>query len=288
MRPVPVFGERALLVHDGPPGTPREAEPATGSDADALPRPMGSGPSLVVGDLHIGLESELRDGGVHLPSQTRRMRSRLETLVRETGARRVIVLGDLKHRITMMGFQEAREVPEFFAGFPVPVELVRGNHDADLDVPRGLTLHTALGMLADDVGLCHGHVWPASRVMSASTIVTCHNHPMVLLVDEKGARHKEPCWVRAPFLSSVRERYPSLPAEAELVVLPAFNDLLGGIAFNAIQAGETMGPLWTVADLEAARLYTLDGVALGTVADLRQFAPMRPRRSRRRTLLERD
>lgn len=271
VRPTPVFSERALLIHDG------------------------ARPTLVVGDLHVGLETELRRAGAHLPSQTERMRERLLRLVAETGARRIVVIGDLKHTIPVSSFQEARELPRFFAEFPVPVELVRGNHDVDLEPLPNVAIHSMYGLLADGggadgaAGLFHGHVWPAERVMTARTIVTCHNHPMVMLVDDLGHRHKEPCWVRADFTPAARERYAQLPPDAQLIVMPAFNELLGGVAFNAREGERVMGPLWAngLADVDAARLYTLDGVDLGTVDELRRFgdAGRTVRRGRgRRTL----
>jgi putative SbcD/Mre11-related phosphoesterase len=267
VRPTPVFGERALLIREeGPEGRA----------------------SLVIGDLHVGLESELRESGVHLPSQTDRMRDRILALLKETGARRLVILGDLKHEIVRTGWQEAREIPRLVAEVPVPVEVVRGNHDADLLATPGLAVHTALGMRLNDAGLCHGHVWPAERVMAARTVVICHNHPMVLLVDEKGARHKEPCWIRARFTPKAAERYPDLPADAELIVLPAFNELLGGAAVNdpALAHAGGRGPLWSIADLEGAAVFTLDGVQLGSVAELRKFGKGRGRRRERRTLGE--
>ena len=277
--PVPVFGERALHLPDER--------------------------TLVVGDLHVGLEAELRDRGIHLPSQSWRMRERLQRLIAQTGARRLVIIGDLKHAIPTASRDEWMDLPEFFDGLGVAsqsddakpwpgghgrvgvdLDLVRGNHDVDLGVlPSDVRVHDAGGIRVGDVGLTHGHTWPDDAVMAAPVVVTCHSHPMVMLKDELGHRHKEPCWVRVACGEAARERYPAMPPGARLLVMPAFNDLLGGVAFNG--ADRPLGPLFGngLADVEEARLTTLDGVDLGTVADLRAWGDgkdddARPRRRR--------
>lgn len=228
---------------------------------------------VVVGDLHVGLESDLRLAGVTLPSQTQRMRTRLLKLLEDSAARRLVVIGDLKHRIPYSTRQERSELPRFFEDFPAHVELVPGNHDVDLEGLLDVEVHPADGIRVGDVGLLHGHTWPADDVMAARTVVTCHNHPAVMLVDELGHRHKEPAWIRASFAEKARTEYPRLPEDARLVVMPAFNELTGGTAFNAREGGKPMGPLFNndLVDVDAARVWTVDGVDLGTIAALRKF-----------------
>lgn len=256
-RALPVFGERALHL----------------ADAGAL----------VVGDLHVGLETELAAKGVDLPSQTEHMRARLRELIQTTGARRLLVIGDLKHRIPVSTRQEARELPSFFSQMGVEVELVPGNHDVDLEGLVAMRVHDATGIVVDGVGLLHGHTWPSEEVMACPLIVTCHNHPALMLIDELGHRHKEACWVRAPFAPKARERYRHLPEGAQLVVMPAFNELTGGTAFNAREGGTLLGPLFGngLVDVDAARLWTLDGVDLGPIRALRRFTREEGKRSGR-------
>jgi len=256
-RPQPLFGERALHLPDQR--------------------------AIVVGDLHVGLESDLRKAGVNLPSQTERMRTRLAALLQATDARRIIVIGDLKHRIPYSTRQEEIELPVFFRGLPADVDLVPGNHDVDLAGLIDIDIHEADGIRLGDVGLLHGHTWPNEDVMRARTVVMCHNHPAVMLVDELGHRHKEPCWVRARFTDEAREKYPLLPPDAELIVMPAFNELTGGTALNAREGESLLGPLLTrdMVDVDAARLFTVDGVDLGTIDQLKRFTRDEDKRVRR-------
>jgi uncharacterized protein len=244
--------------------------------------------AVAVGDVHVGLETDLAQAGVHLPSQTSRMRARLEAILQETGAARLIVIGDLKHKVPYSTRQEIRELPTFFRGLPARVELVPGNHDVDLESLLDIEVHDATGILVGDVALLHGHTWPAEAIMGARTVVTCHNHPAVLLMDELGHRHKEPAWIRAPFTAAARERYPMLPPGAQMIVMPAFNELTGGTAFNALEGQKLLGPLFGngLVDVEAARVFTVDGVDLGTVGSLKRFGDDNERGRRRKARFE--
>lgn len=257
-RPVPLFGERALHLPDAQ--------------------------AVAVGDVHVGLETDLSQAGVHLPSQTSRMRARLEAILARTQAKRLVVIGDLKHKVPYSTRQEIRELPGFFRGLPAKVELVPGNHDVDLEGLVEVEVHEATGIRVGDVALLHGHTWPGEEIMGARTVVTCHNHPAVLLMDELGHRHKEPAWIRAPFTDKARERYPALPEDAQMVVMPAFNELTGGTAFNALEGARLLGPIFNngLVDADAGRVFTLDGVELGTVGSLKRFGDDNERGRKRR------
>jgi hypothetical protein len=239
------------------------------------------GSAVVVGDVHVGLEEALARRGLRVPDQTPRLRERLEGLLQAHAAGRLIVLGDLKETIGRPTEQDRRKLRELFRELPCLVDLVPGNHDFDLGWlgVEKVRLQDPRGMRLEDVGLAHGHTWPTEEVMGAKLLVTSHNHPMLGLRDELGKLHKEPCWVRGPFTRAARERYPMLPKSAQFVIMPAFNELLGGHAINGPRgpdAAEGLGPLLRnrLFDLDRARVWTLDGIEMGTIASLR--LPPRP------------
>jgi metallophosphoesterase superfamily enzyme len=168
------------------------------------------------------------------------------------------------------------ELPWFFQGLGArSVELVRGNHDVDLQGLVDIAIHEAGGIRLGGATLLHGHEWPDEALMDADTrvVVTCHNHPAVMLVDALGHRHKEAAWVRARFTPKAAERYPRLARDADLIVMPAFNELTGGTAFNAPEGDRLLGPLFGngLVDVDGARLWTVDGVDLGTIESLRKY-----------------
>jgi putative SbcD/Mre11-related phosphoesterase len=225
---------------------------------------------LCVGDLHIGLESEMRGKGVHMPSQTERMISDLEGM--SHGHDGIIVLGDVKHRVPGTSRQESAELPQFFMRLLRAygrVEVVRGNHDTDIAqlLPEGVAVHPPSGMHRDEVGFVHGHTWPGNDVMACPLLVMGHNHPAVIFEDGLGNNMSEKCWMRCRFRPA-DGRYLTLPEEA--VIVPPFNRNLGGSPVN-LERPRMLGPLFRndMVDLDDADLYLMDGVYLGKVRDLR-------------------
>jgi len=238
---------------------------------------------LAVADLHIGLEEALREAGVHLPPQADRMAAEIETLAKEHGAARLVILGDVKHFVPRMPGPERRDVYRFFQRLQVTFDdiyVAQGNHDGLLRhvVPRTVRFRSAYGFVLDDVGFCHGHAWPYKKVMAASALVVGHNHPAVAFVDARGHRTIQPCWMRIPFRRRHR-RYPKLPRAA--VVVPSLNEMCGGTPVNDLRAN-FLGPLFDPALLRTddAEIHLLDGTYLGKLRDLRIEAGFRPRDNR--------
>jgi uncharacterized protein len=236
---------------------------------------------VCVGDLHVGLESELRSKGVHVPSQTHRMENELVAL--SLGRDRLVLLGDIKNKVPGSTHQEYAELPRFFRTLLrhyKNVDVVRGNHDTNIEdlLPPGVHIHPSTGFRIEDVGFAHGHTWPSPEVMAARVLVIGHNHPTVALEDSLGNISKEPCWVRFRLLPQANTRYVEVPEE--IIMVPAFNRSLGGSPVN-IEKGRLLGPLFGegMADIASARVYLPDGIYLGEVGDL-----MVRSRSRARTL----
>ncbi len=243
-------------------------------DIEPIPdRPaIVAGDALVVADLHIGLEEEVLDKGVVIPSRSEVMSRRLVDLAETTGADRLVILGDVKHLVPKMASRERRDVYVFFRDLSEAfreIYVAQGNHDGILRsiVPRSVRFRSPYGFRLDDVGFCHGHAWPYKKVMGAETLLMGHNHPAVAFRDDLGTRHIQPCWMRAPFARSHR-RYPKLPVEA--IVVPAFNELCGGMPVNDVRA-RFLGPLFKegLIGVDAASIHLLDGTHLGLLGDIR-------------------
>lgn len=245
---VPLFKERALLVE-----APDERV-------------------LVAGDLHLGLERELKNKGVHGIQETPSVVDHLAEIAAEERVDRVVLLGDVKH--TLGAWEPEKRAVAWLEELPLPVHVVPGNHDGDLaEIAPFLEMEDARGIRLGDVGLLHGHTWPSRDAMRGGRLVLCHNHPHVALRDGLGQVSTEPCWVRAPIEASqeVKQRYPDAEVPGEAVLVPAFNPLLGGVALNRPE-DEALGPLLSngVVDLGAGRVFTLDGIELGTIEALRE------------------
>lgn len=223
--------------------------------------------TLIIGDLHIGVEAHLMRKGVHLTSRTEDMLSAINAASTEK-TDRIIMIGDVKDSVPGSSFQEFKEIPAFFDSLLESysqVEVVRGNHDTELErfLPSQVRVYPATGMCLEDLGLVHGHTWPSSRVMRRKTLVMGHEHPTVLFKDGIGSTVSEPCWLRGTFRKDVpNPRYATLPDS--FIVVPAFNRLLGGSPINTI-GDQLLGPVLNsdLVDLDNARIYLLDGLDLG-------------------------
>jgi len=226
----------------------------------------GEGAWIVVADLHIGIEVQLRYAGFNIPSQTPKMQSSLEALA--SRGDRLLILGDLKHRIPSVGYRENKEIGPFLDNLAEcykRIVVVAGNHDGGLSsiLPKGVEAISGRGINIEGDGVFHGHVWPSDVVMKSRTIVMGHVHPSVALTDSLGTRSNEKCWVRARLNEHlVLERYDHCPKE--LVIVPAFNPLLTGSPVNSSR-GSMIGPFFRngLIDSGSIRVYLLDGTNLG-------------------------
>ncbi|TKX73992.1 phosphoesterase [Halorubrum sp. GN11_10-6_MGM] len=252
-------------------------EPVVGEPAAVAD--LGGERALLVADVHAGIEVGLRyERGVELDSRADSRRERLCTLLAETDADRLVVLGDLAHRIGAPDGDEREELETLIAAVTdrVPMTLVEGNHDAgvaeafadDLDVigPAGGFLGGGSG---SDVAVCHGHTWPNPNLLDGDVICTGHEHPQVRLEDAVGGSRVERAWLRGELdpdafcedgaESDAGETAPADPPE--LVVFPAFNERSGGTWVNV--EGESFLAPYLPAALPAADAYLLDGTRLG-------------------------
>ena len=226
---------------------------------------------LVIGDLHIGIESHLKKKGFHITSRTDEM---FELIIKaaEDSASRLIVLGDVKDSVPGSSKQEYKEIPVFFERLLErfdSVDLVRGNHDTNIEefLPGRVKIRPASGMKIEDTGFIHGHTWPSEDVMRSETLVIAHDHPAIMFKDGVGRQVNEPCWVRGKFKESPSDKYDTLPKN--FIIVPAFNRMLGGSPVN-IKGEPLLGPIMggDLLDLENATVHLLDGVDLGKLSGL--------------------
>ena len=227
---------------------------------------LKAGNSLVICDLHIGVESHLRAKGFHLTSHTSDMHQAILEAADED-INRLIVIGDVKDSVPGSTKQEYAEIPDFFESLFERfdrIDVVRGNHDTMIEefLPPRVRIQPATGIKVEDVGLVHGHTWPSQDVMDCETLVLGHNHPAVMFRDGVGRQTTEPCWFRGDFKEAEDPRYPKLPKR--FVVVPAFNRMLGGSPVNVI-GEDLLGPILNsdLLDLDNAEMYLLDGINLG-------------------------
>lgn len=195
--------------------------PLASSAADILLLPgraafLPATATLLVADLHLGKAATFRNAGIPVPEGSAQADLlRLEALVRDTAARRLIVLGDLFHArsgCTQQVFDEFAAARARMTG--TEVLLIPGNHDRAIGkIPATLGIDSCLR--THDEPPFHFVHEPATDLPEPGR--TCftiagHLHPTVVLRSPSGDRISERCFV----------------AEEATLVLPAFGSFTGG------------------------------------------------------------
>ncbi|MBS7652329.1 metallophosphoesterase family protein [Candidatus Bathyarchaeota archaeon] len=258
---------------------------------------------LVASDFHLGLEYELAKMGINIPYQTERILGELLSLIKEHNPERLLLIGDIKHGVPITSFQESREIHRFFSALldeVKAIDVIRGNHDGNLQqlVPEGVAIHSSRGLILGDkyrVAAFHGHAWPSPKLMGSDLMVLGHNHPTVLLRTPLGIRASQRVWVKgrcsgaslaraflkqAGFspgddpINAFRSHFKIDAKDPEVILMPAFNDLLGGLPINSEPPENLLGPLLRsgAINIDDFEVYLLDGTYLGRVGFLRGLA----------------
>lgn len=224
--------------------------------------------ALILSDLHYGVEAEMLRGGVWVPNRSTSRTEKVLKLLKQTKSKRLILLGDVKHQVPHNSKQQRTDLEQFFMAVNriAKVEIVPGNHDGGLVdiIPSDVKFHKSDGFVIGEIGMVHGHAWPSQEVMNSKVLVMGHEHPALSFRDRLDKLHSEPCWLRAPMLE--HERYDKVPEQ--LIVMPAFGELAGRTMNREPLKG--LGPVLRngLADLEKARVETLEGLDFGELGNL--------------------
>lgn len=180
------------------------------------------GATLLVADLHLGKPAAFAAIGVAVPSAvTEADLDRLSGDIEATGARRLVILGDLfharrgqvEHTLSALSAWRARHAR-------VEVLLVRGNHDERAgDPPDALGIRTLGEPVVEGPWVfTHGHGGGAAARTAAAGdgghVLGGHVHPVVRLNGPGGTRARHACFV----------------VGARRTILPAFGAFTGGAA----------------------------------------------------------
>ncbi len=229
------------------------------------------GKTLVIADVHIGVEYELFKAGIRIPRQTGKLLKRIKNIVKTTKANRLVLLGDLKHFIPYLSMQEVREIPVFIEELSklVKIDIVPGNHDGHLKklIAPNATFHDQSGFLLDSVYYNHGHSWPKKDIIDAQYLIIGHIHPCIEFKDRLGFRFIEQAWIRLKLDKIRLLRHYRIAGttnkvkDLKIIIIPAFNRFVGGRPFEPDEASNA--PVIRLADAKSAEAYMLDGTYIG-------------------------
>jgi len=229
--------------------------------------------TLLISDLHLGLEKEMAKKGFRLPAYSVKMVERVKNIAEKYGTNRLAVLGDVKHTVGKVEDIDWGVVPWFFdtlLDLFEAVEVVPGNHDGNIKtvLPQKVTLHTSQGMVlgrgSGRIGVAHGHAWPSEEAIATRNLVIGHSHFTYEMRDSLGSRTREAVWVRAEYdVAELMEGagYESKPkGTGKLTVMPPFNRLVGGQPINRSRSFQ-FGPVLSSrsVSLDDADIFLTDG-----------------------------
>ncbi|NPA96357.1 MAG: metallophosphoesterase [Crenarchaeota archaeon] len=206
--------------------------------------------AILVADIHLGFEEEMASKGIFLPRmQVKRAAEVIQRCLELTSARRLIIVGDLKHLFERLGRREAKDVREFLERV-VPmfrsVVLIRGNHDTFVYIRlREFGVDVVDELLIDDMLIVHGHRRP-SIDGGYSILVMGHEHPSIAIRDPLGTVAKLPCFLVVPLSNG-----------ATAVVLPALGMYQSGTSVSTSPEAYLSPILRSLAILEEAKPYAI-------------------------------
>ncbi|MEY3173412.1 MAG: hypothetical protein RLZZ436_1326 [Planctomycetota bacterium] len=170
--------------------------------------------TLFVADLHFGKEATFRAAAIPVPDQTAGILERLCGVLSVTGARQLIVLGDLIHARRGRCETTFRQVGDWRreSRADLDVLLVRGNHDIAAGDPPADWHIRSISEPFSLAPFALTHVPPAAGGGIGQPAVAGHLHPMVRLSGPARDSLRLPCFL----------------LRAEVLVLPAFSGFVDG------------------------------------------------------------
>lgn len=184
-----------------------------------------------IADTHFGKPASYRRLGVPVPDGGADAdTARITRLLRRTGVRRLVILGDLLHDAASLSPETVAAMRAWRAEqAEVDVVLVRGNHDlrsGDPPVDVGIRCvdppHDEAGL----VGLHHPPARPGTDNAGADehaspgrSILAGHLHPVAILHGAAGRRERCRCFHVRP----------------DCIVLPAFGSFTGGMVIRPVR-----------------------------------------------------
>ena len=211
----------------------------------------------------------MADNGTFLPKvNLKKIKDTLKIAEEITGAKRIIVDGDIKNefsKVHVEEFNEFREFVEYLKGDlgVKEITLIKGNHDNFIDrlkEPLKITVHRQ-ETLIDDFLFFHGEEAPRSK--GGELLIMGHVHPAISVPNGIGKFEKLKCFL-----------YGDLKDGRKLLVLPAMNYFADGVSVNFEDISKMAPVFRKLADADKMRAFCIgEGETLdfGVIGDLRNL-----------------
>ncbi|MEM3850526.1 MAG: metallophosphoesterase [Thermoplasmata archaeon] len=214
--------------------------------------------SLVISDLHLGIENEIEKKGVVISSQDQQMLKELNELIDEIGAKNLIILGDIKHSINP-SYLEINKIKSFFKELSkkVNIKIVKGNHDGSIERIIDAKIYSPKGTRIGEFYFNHGHTWPYTTLNGANYLLMGHLHPEIKVFIPNSEKKFHKCWLIGKAGINFKKFYDF---NGKIIIFPAFNSMVGMSIREYVP-----GPLFRngLIKMENMDVYLLNSIYLG-------------------------
>ncbi len=198
--------------------------------------------AVVIADPHLGYEGVMAKKGVLIPKVNLKHICRiLDETLKKTGAKTIIVNGDIKNEFSKVDEEEFNELYDFinFAKEKkISLILIKGNHDNFVDryrEPFGLKIYQQEARLGDYL-FFHGEELPR-EAKDAKILVMGHEHPAIAIFNKAGKKEKLRCFLYGDY------------EKKKILVLPAINYFASGTEINTVPESELLAPIFEKVDV---------------------------------------
>lgn len=212
--------------------------------------------SIVITDIHLGITRELWEKGITIPKQAKHLSDNVKNLMKRTSTKRIIILGDVKHKVPGTPKTEFSEINDFFFNLSeIPIIITKGNHDGAIEkiTDNFSNIEVKNFHKIDKTIMTHGHMKIEDKY---ERIIIGHNHPLIKFKDSLGHLYFEEVWIKGKNKEN-----------SEIIIMPPFNELAGGHPVN--EDMKLMGPVAKKIKLNTAKAFLLDGADIGFLNDLK-------------------
>jgi len=212
--------------------------------------------TLVIGDLHLGYEESLREGGINFPlNLLKTTKEELKAIITSLQNKRekinkIILLGDLKH-FFMFKKQEKYEILELLDFLEKYVSkeniiLIKGNHDKIQINRTGMKYHDYY--IEGDIAFTHGDkIYFEILDKKIKTIIIGHIHPAAILRDKHNIKkEKFKCYLIGKW------------KKKNLIILPSFLPLIAGTEINEEYSDKPGWSILTKKEMKEFKTYIID------------------------------
>jgi metallophosphoesterase superfamily enzyme len=219
--------------------------------------------TLVVGDMHIGMEEKLGRQGIHFGSASERLGTDVMGLCSEFGLKRIVFLGDVKDSIGYPDRIEYDELGSFFGGIHgMDIRIAKGNHDGNIEKVLkviGVEAEIGLEILIGRYAFMHGHTEPSVEAMQRRCLFAGHGHFGI----RNGDLTEKAFIVAKIDKRSIGKAYERYDRNERLVMVPAFSPLITGTEVSR-SLERHMPALRGIFNLRDSTIITTDGRRIKT------------------------